>query len=136
DGMAAVMSQVQAREGIVAIKGKYADLVEALEPVARTRGMRVHPLGDFYPSGDEFVTVYECTKRVVPPGGLPLDVGCLVGNVETMLNVQRREPVTHKYLTIAGDVPEPMSVRVPVGTTYRDTLTAAGVDVDAIGSVL
>jgi Na+-translocating ferredoxin:NAD+ oxidoreductase RnfC subunit len=136
DGMAAVVRHVQAREGIVAVKGKYQDLLEQLEPEARARGLRLHPLGDFYPSGDEFVTVHECTGRVVPPGGLPLDVGCLVGNVETMLNVSRPGPVTHKYLTVAGAVPEPMTVRVPVGTTYRATLAAAGVDVDALGSVL
>src|SRR4051812_22887296 len=50
DGMAAVMSHVQAKEGIVTLKGKYADLVATIEGEARARGMRVHALGDFYPS--------------------------------------------------------------------------------------
>ncbi len=136
DGMKAVVDAVGARSAYVAIKGKYEDLIESLRPLAAERGLTIHALGDFYPSGDEFVTVYECTGRVVPPGGIPLDVGCLVLNVETALNLQRGAPVTHKYLTIAGAVPNPVTVRVPVGTTYRELLRAVDVDVDTLGSVL
>lgn len=136
EGLALVVAAVGAREGILAVKEKYADLVAELRSRAEPRGFRVFPLGDFYPSGDEFVTVYECTGRIIPPGGLPADVGCLVVNVETLRNVARDEPVTHKYLTVAGAVPEPMTVRVPVGTSYRDVLAAAGVDPERLGAVL
>lgn len=136
DGMAAVMAAVEAREGVVAVKGKYEALIAALEPATKARGIRIHRLGDFYPSGDEFVTVHEATGRVVPPGGIPLDVGCLVTNVETMLNLASPGPVTHKHLTVAGAVPRPVTVRVPVGTSFRDLLTAAGADLGSLGVVL
>ena len=59
---------------------------------------------DTYPAGDEFVLVYDVIGRVIPPGGLPRDVGAVVVNVETLVNIGRGRPVTHKYLTVAGAV--------------------------------
>ncbi len=44
-------------------------------------------LGDFYPSGDEYELVYTATGRLIPPAGIPLQVGCVVCNVETLYNV-------------------------------------------------
>ncbi len=136
DGMAQVMRQVGARRGIVAIKEKYEELITELERKGAERGTEVHPLGDFYPAGDEFITVYETTGRAIPPGGLPGDVGCLVNNVETMLNVTLDEPVTHKYMTVGGDVSEPVTVRAPIGASFGDVLRATGADPEGVGHVL
>ena len=60
-----------------------------------------------------------CSGRVIPPGGIPLAVGAVVMNVETALNVAAagRQPVTEKYLSIAGAVAEPVTLRVPLGVT-------------------
>ena len=58
-------------------------------------------LGDFYPSGDEYELVYTATGRLIPPAGIPLQVGCVVNNVETLYNVHLAEqgrPVTEKFL--------------------------------------
>ncbi len=46
-------------------------------------------LGDFYPSGDEYELVYTATGRLIPPAGMPLQVGCVVNNVETLYNVDQ-----------------------------------------------
>lgn len=135
-GMRACMAQVGAARGIVGIKDKYADLIVELERRGAPLGIEVHALGDYYPAGDEFITVYETTGRIIPPGGLPGDVGCLVVNVETMLNVQRDRPVTHKYLTIAGEVPDPVTVCAPVGASFGDVLRSVGVAPEALGGVL
>lgn len=56
-------------------------------------------------------------------------MGVVVNNVETLVNVAAAaegKPVTHKMLTIAGAVQRPITLRAPVGTTYRDCLEAAG----------
>ncbi len=45
--------------------------------------------------------VYHATKRLIPPKGLPLDVGCVVNNVETYFNVSNAAkgiPVTEKFI--------------------------------------
>jgi Na+-translocating ferredoxin:NAD+ oxidoreductase RnfC subunit len=75
------------------------------------------------------VLVYEATGRLVPETGLPLHVGCLVQNVQTLYNIARATKgaaVTHRLLTVAGSVARPTTLWVPVGTAIRDVLAWAG----------
>jgi Na+-translocating ferredoxin:NAD+ oxidoreductase RnfC subunit len=109
----------------VGIKEKYQKVLSALEPQMPSN-VRLHPLMDCYPAGDEFILVYDVTGRVIPPGGLPRDVGCVVANVETLVNIGLDRPVTHKYLTVAGAVRTPVTLRVPVGMPIREAIEAAG----------
>ncbi len=127
EGMATGMKLVGAERGIVGIKEKYQDVIDLLRSKL-PRGMEVAPLRDAYPAGDEFILVYDVLRRVIPPGGIPLNVGAVVLNVETAMNVARAadRPVTEKYLTVAGDVAEPVTLRVPVGATLAQCVAAAG----------
>jgi Na+-translocating ferredoxin:NAD+ oxidoreductase RnfC subunit len=124
-GLKAAMELVGAREGVVGIKEKYQEIIDHLRMVAPS-DIRVAPLPDVYPAGDEFVLVHMVTGRVIPPGGLPKDVDVAVSNVETFMNIALDKPVTHKYLTVAGAVANPVTVRVPVGITIGEVLEAAG----------
>lgn len=75
-------------------------------------------LGDL-PAGDEQVMVYEVLGGIVPERGIPLQIGAVVSNVESLCNVAHAldgKPVTHRYLTVGCEVRKPMVVRVPVGT--------------------
>ncbi len=124
-GMRMAMELAGAREGVVGIKEKYQDLIESLER-AVPAGIRVQSLPDCYPAGDEFLLVHMVTGRVIPPGGLPKDVDAVVSNVETLINMAVDQPVTHKYLTVAGAVETPVTLRVPVGITIGEVIEAAG----------
>ena len=124
-GMTMAMQLVGAREGVVGIKEKYLDIIAAIEAQA-SAGIRVQPLPDCYPAGDEFILVHMVTGRVIPPGGLPKDVDCAVANVETLMNIGLDRPVTHKYLTVAGAVAHPVTLRVPIGITIGEVIDAAG----------
>ncbi|MGO8757865.1 MAG: 4Fe-4S dicluster domain-containing protein [Terracidiphilus sp.] len=124
-GMTIAMQLVGARQGVVGIKEKYHDIIAELEASAPA-GIRIVPLPDVYPAGDEFILVHMVTGRVIPPGGLPKDVGAAVANVETLMNIGLDRPVTHKYLTVAGAVAEPVTLRVPVGTSIGEVIDAAG----------
>jgi Na+-translocating ferredoxin:NAD+ oxidoreductase RnfC subunit len=124
-GMQTAMQLVGAREGVVGIKEKYLDIIAALEAVAPA-GIRVVSLPDCYPAGDEFILVHMVTGRVIPPSGLPKDVDTAVANVETLMNIGLDRPVTHKYLTVAGAVANPVTLRVPVGITIGEVIEAAG----------
>ncbi|MGA2571546.1 MAG: 4Fe-4S dicluster domain-containing protein [Terracidiphilus sp.] len=124
-GMTIAMQLVGAREGVVGVKEKYHDIIADLE-AAVPAGIRVVPLPDVYPAGDEFILVHMVTGRVIPPGGLPKDVDAAVANVETLMNIGLDQPVTHKYLTVAGAVAEPVTLRVPVGTAIGEVIEAAG----------
>lgn len=124
-GLDVVMALVGAEQGIVGIKSKYAAVQEALAPRLASN-VRILPLKDAYPAGDEFVLVHDAVGRVIPPGGLPKDVGCVVVNVETLVNIGLDRPVTHKYLTVAGAVRHPVTLRVPLGIRIGDLIDAAG----------
>jgi Na+-translocating ferredoxin:NAD+ oxidoreductase RnfC subunit len=124
-GLRTVMELVGAREAAIGIKDKYHEIIAELERVAPS-GVRVVPLPDVYPAGDEFILVHLITGRVIPPGGLPKDADVAVSNVETLINIGLDQPVTHKYLTVAGAVETPVTLRVPVGITIGEVIEAAG----------
>lgn len=124
-GMRAAMQLVGAREGVIGVKEKYHEIIESLEQQCPA-DIRVAPLPDVYPAGDEFVLVHMVTGRVIPPGGLPKDVDAVVANVETLMNIGLDRPVTHKYLTVAGAVATPVTLRVPVGISIGEVIEAAG----------
>jgi Na+-translocating ferredoxin:NAD+ oxidoreductase RnfC subunit len=128
-GLRLVMQATGAREGILGVKAKNAAAIDALRAVLDGKDLRIHTLGDFYPSGDEYILVYEATGRLIPPRGYPVDVGIVVHNVETLANVARAaagEPVVEKCVTVAGAVREAVTFQAPVGMSYRDALGRAG----------
>ncbi len=125
EGMEIAGRMVGARRLVIGVKHKYHALIDHLESV-RPPGIEIVHLTDTYPAGDEQILIYDVTKRVVPPGGLPRDVGCLVNNVETILNLTLRRPVTRKYLTVTGAVAQPVTLCVPVGISLREVIDAAG----------
>jgi len=114
---------------VVGVKARNRHAVESVEAACRGKAVRIHLLRDYYPAGDEYDLVYEVTGKVIPPGGLPVHVGVIVNNVETLVNIGAAadgQPVTHKMLTIAGAVRQPLTVRVPLGVTYRYCIELAG----------
>ncbi len=124
-GLARAGELVGATEAVIGIKGKYHDVIELLE-AKLPANMRIKSLADAYPTGDEFILVYDVTGRVIPPGKIPLNVGVVVINVETAYNIARGVPVTEKFLTVAGAVNHPATVKVPVGVTFAEAIEAAG----------
>lgn len=128
-GVRLSMEAVGAGVGVVGIKAKNEHAVESIRAACRGTAVRVHLLGDYYPAGDEYDLVHEVTGRSIPSAGLPLDVGCVVNNVETLANVAAAEegrPVVDKVVTIAGAVRDPLTMRVPVGTSWSECCEAAG----------
>ncbi len=127
----AVKQAVGAQKCTIALKGSYQEETAALERAIREQDapVSIHKMRSFYPAGDEQVIVAEVTQQVIPPAGIPLDVGCVVSNVGTMYNVSlalEGKPVTHKYLTVSGMVKKPTVVCVPLGTSFAQCLELAG----------
>ncbi|MBN2542127.1 4Fe-4S dicluster domain-containing protein [bacterium] len=114
-----------------ATKEKYNNVLAVLKPyIEKNPRLELTLLGDYYPAGDEFEIVYQVTGKSIPPGGLPLDLGCVVSNVETLYNIGCAldgKPVTQKYLTINGEVDKPGIYRVAIGTGFRELLDHAGI---------
>ncbi len=125
DGLEQARQCVGASSAVIGIKHKYTALIKKLTPLLPA-GMRIKPLSDSYPAGDEFILVYDVTGRIIAPGNIPLSVGCVVINVETALNIALDAPVIRKYLTVAGAVKSPVTIGVAVGTSFAECIELAG----------
>lgn len=129
-GLTLAMEATGAQKGIIALKAKYKDAIAALEPlITNTEKLEIAIMPDIYPAGDEVITIWLTTGRRVPPGGIPLNIGVVVNNVQTLINVARAiegTPVTTRTLTVTGAVKNPVTVTVPIGTAIRDVIELAG----------
>src|SRR5262249_3921437 len=102
-GVKFLLESTGGQHGIIGIKEKNKAAVEAVGAAISAIGdkrITIHLLGDFYPSGDEYILVYEATGRLIPPQGIPLNVGIVVNNVETLYNIVgavEGRPVTEKF---------------------------------------
>jgi len=122
---------VGAKELVIGIKKAYTKTIDALNGVIGAYPeVRLGLLDEVYPAGDEVVLIYEVTKKVVRPGGLPIEQGVAVFNVETVYNTYRAinqsTPVVDKLVSVVAEVDHPVTVRVPIGTTIEDTVKLAG----------
>lgn len=122
---------VGAKEAVIGIKREYKATLKAIERyIDAYPNMRVQLLDGAYPMGDEVVLIYEATGRVIRPGGLPIEEGVAVFNVETVYNVyravERDTPVIDKLVTVVGEVEHPITVRVPLGASIKDVVAYAG----------
>lgn len=116
---------------LIGVKEAYQHTVEAVQ--AHLRSFPIISIGllpEVYPAGDEVVMIHELTGKVVPPGSIPIQVGVAVFNVETVFNIYQalnaKKPVTHKFITITGEVKEPCTRYVPLGMTVEDVVALAG----------
>jgi Na+-translocating ferredoxin:NAD+ oxidoreductase RnfC subunit len=132
-GVRLAMEATGATRGILALKEQYQAAAAALRRAIHSGGdgsdLSLLLMESRYPAGDEFVLVYEATGRLVPETGLPLHVGCLVQNVQTLFNINRAAKgaaVTHRLLSVVGAVSRPVTLWAPVGTAIRDVLAWAG----------
>lgn len=129
-GILAVKEFIGAKRAVICLKAHYEAAVRALKEVLKqTDGVELHLLEAYYPAGDEQQIVYEVTGKVVPTGGLPLDVGAVVCNVSTLANIAAAldgKKVTEKYVTVGGAVKNPVTLRVPVGISLQELMDAAG----------
>lgn len=122
---------VGAKEVVIGIKKAYTKTIDALNAVIGAYPeIRLGLLDEVYPAGDEVVLIYEVTGKVVRPGGLPIECGVAVFNVETVYNVYRamnqKTPVVDKLVSVVAEVEHPVTVRVPIGTSIEETVRLAG----------
>ncbi len=132
-GMRVVMDAAGIPTGILAVKDYRANLLGLTDGQTLSEGITVKHAPNVYPVGDEINLIYTVTGRLVKPGCLPITEGVIVYNAETVYNIgraaQQNLPVTEKWLTIGGDVSQPVCVKAPVGMRFSDLLAAVGVKV-------
>ncbi|GHS92615.1 NADH dehydrogenase [Synergistales bacterium] len=130
EGLRLVMRHTKAARGVIALKDHYKKAIEALRrELSGSTDITLFIMRSYYPAGDEQQIVYEVTGRVVPTGGIPLDVGAVVSNVSTLMYVAgaaQNIPVTEKYVTVSGAVSRPATLKAPIGISMKKLVDAAG----------
>ena len=133
NGLQTVVDGTGAEKGTICLKSKHPDSLAALREKISDDGyagrIDVFELEDFYPAGDEFILVNEVLGKIVPEGGIPLNILAVVSNVESLLNISRAmadKPVTDRYLTVCGEVNQPIICKVPIGTPANAVIELAG----------
>ncbi len=131
DGIHLVMLALDIPQAVVGVENNKMDAIEALLAAAKgVEGITVVALPVMYPQGGEKQLVYATTKRKVPTGGLPIDVGCVVCNVGTIYAVQQAiregKPLIQRVATMGGLVNNPGNYLFRIGSTVENLIDACG----------
>ena len=132
-GAQTIARAIGAQRAVLVTEGDKLNAAEAVERRLRARSGKVElcTVRTRYPLGAEKQIVQTVTGREVPPGGVPLDVKCVVLNVATVFAIQdalfRGRALTHRAVTVTGGaVARPRNLWVPIGTPLSCLLESAG----------
>jgi electron transport complex protein RnfC len=128
-GLAIIMKITGVNKAIIGMEDNKASLIPMIEEAVR-RGnypgeIKVGLCKTLYPQGGEKMLITALTGREVPSGGLPMDAGCIVSNVGTLVSVAEAftlgKPLIDRDLTVSGGACKtPKNIRVPVGTILTE----------------
>ena len=131
-GLKTVMHIFGLKEGYVGIETNKPDAIESMKAEAAKSGdIHIVPLKTKYPQGAEKQLINAVSGKVVPAGGLPADVGCVVINVDTAVSIGNifttGMPLISRIVTVSGDcVAQPCNYEVLTGTPVSYVFDAAG----------
>ncbi len=116
---------------LIGIEKNKPDAIEIMREAAGGGGFEVVALNAEYPQGAEKQLIYALTKRKVPTGGLPMDVGCVVQNVGTAAAAYdacaHGIPLTERVVTITGSgINKPKNLLLRTGTLLSDVIEFCG----------
>ncbi len=135
-GLKAMMKAVDAPKGIIVIEDNKPDAIELLTAkTAELEGIEVVTARTKYPQGAEKMLIKRVMGRQVPSGGLPADVGCVVGNVSTAKAIadaiQCGMPLVERVVTVTGEkIRKPGNFIVKIGTPIKALVDYCGGAVD------
>ncbi len=140
-GALAFSKALEVKNIYIAIEENKPLAIDSMKRVASPVGIEVVKLPTKYPQGSEKHLIYAVTKRTVPSGGLPMDVGVVVQNVSTARAMYRAlelgEPLIERGVSVTGEgVKNPKNVLARVGTPISHLLDLAKIKEEASRTVL
>ena len=131
-GLKAMMKAVAAPKGIIVIEDNKPEAIALMqEKAAAETGIEVVVAKTKYPQGGEKMLIKRVTGKMVPSGGLPADVGCVVANISTTKAVadaiKTGMPLVERVAAITGEyVAKPGNFIVKIGTNVKDIIGYCG----------
>jgi electron transport complex protein RnfC len=131
-GLQIILKTLPNARGIIAIEDNKPEAIESLQKACENiPNITVAVVETKYPQGAEKQLIYSLTKKEVPVGGLPVDTGCIVNNVDTVIAIHRAfvrgRPLMRKVVTLTGNaIKNPGNYKVRLGTKLSDLVEMAG----------
>lgn len=143
-GLEIAVKAVGAKSGILAIEDNKKEAIKrVIEKLKELDIANIYlkVLKTKYPQGDEKRIIDATLKRVVPSGGLPMDVGVVVTNVSSCNALYEalylNKPLYERYLTITGNqINEPHNIIAKIGTSMADLIELCGLKTNTIGKLI
>ena len=137
-GLGIIIKILNAKNAYIAIEDNKQSAIYAMEKALSSFAIRdslseikLIVLRTKYPHGAEKQIIKSILNRTVPSGGLPMDVGCVVQNVQTAYAIYEAvysgKPLAERVITLTGScLKEPVNIRVRVGTVLKDLVDFIG----------
>lgn len=133
-GLEIVMNLVNAKKGIIALKGVHEEAVTKLKEANKNPDITIFELENIYPMGEERAVIRETMGVLLKPDSLPSQADAIVINLETVLKVrevvEEKKPLIDKDLTVAGKLRNPASIHVmfdvPLGISVGEVFDRCG----------
>ena len=132
DGMRILRRVLNPQRMVLAVEDNKTEAIEKVRGLLGSHsGIELVVLPTRYPQGAEKQLIQSVTGREVPPGQLPVSVGCAVFNVSTYAAIYRAVrmgmPLIQRIVTISGEaIAEPQNFIVRIGTPFHDLIAVAG----------
>ncbi len=132
EGMEILRQVLQPDRMVLAVEDNKTAAIAKVNSILKAYpGIELVVLPTRYPQGAEKQLIQSLTGREVPPGQLPVSVGCAVFNVSTYAAIYRAVrlglPLIQRIVTISGEaIAEPQNFLVPIGTPFQDLIEVAG----------
>ena len=144
-GLAIVMKITGVNKAIIGMEDKKAGLIPLIEREVRLGNypgeISVGLCKTLYPQGGEKMLITALTGREVPSGGLPMDAGCIVSNVGTLVAIAEAftlgKPLIDRDLTVSGGACKtPRNIRAPIGAILTEMSGFIDIDFGRLRKVL
>jgi len=127
-GCLLIKKALNATSAVIAIEEQNKDITDLLKSQGVIDVAVVKPK---YPQGAEKMLIYALTKRKVPAGKLPMDIGIIVSNVQTAYAVYEAvklgKPSIERVITVSGGaITTPKNLQVPFGTAIEEVAKFCG----------
>ena len=132
EGMMILRQVLKPNRVVLAVEDNKAEAIEKVSGLLKDfPNIELAVLPTRYPQGAEKQLIQSLTKREVPPGQLPVSVGCAVFNVSTFAAIYRAVrlglPLIQRIVTISGEaIAQPQNFIVRIGTPFHDLIEVAG----------
>ncbi|MBN1299898.1 MAG: electron transport complex subunit RsxC [Melioribacteraceae bacterium] len=132
NGLKLIMKALGVKKGVIGIEDNKNQAIKAMREIVRSEpDIEVEILKTKYPQGAEKMLIKAVLNREVPPGKLPMDVGCVIQNIGTAIAVNdavtKGEPQITAALTVSGKgINNPKNIIVRVGTPLNEILNYCG----------